>query len=127
MAEKVIQCGRCETPYDGKTFKVGDKCTSLGQFNDSDDEECEGLLVEIVDPEEPKAKRKTNPMRWLAKEPESDGCMYIGPEFTSQPKADAWLEEHAKPNINHDLVRITVRDAFVEETVQRKLVYGNGS
>ncbi len=75
--------------------------------------------------EEPKAKRKTNPMRWLAKEPESDGCVYIGPEFTSQPKADAWLEENGKPGIMHDLVRITARDAFVEETVQRKLVYSS--
>lgn len=76
-------------------------------------------------PEEPKAKRKTNKLRWLEKEPESDGCMYVGPEFTSQPKAEAWLEESGKPKLKHDLVRITVRDAAVEETVQRKLVYSS--
>ena len=128
MAEKVMQCGRCETVYDaeGVTYNVGDECNEYGRGGDMDDVPCSGLLVEIITPdEEAKSKRKTNPLRWLAKDGEA--CAYAGPEFFSQPKAEAWLEEHGRAEWKHDLVRITVRDAVVEETVQRKLVYGNGS
>lgn len=123
MAEKLIQCGVCEAVYTG-AGDVGDQCI---------DPNCSGHLVEVVTLDEPKKTRKTNPLRWLEHQTANKVTVsgYLGPEFTSLPKADEWLREHGQASgeidFKYDLVRITVRGAFVEETVQRRLVYGGGS
>ena len=127
---KVIQCGKCGEVVAGVFAKIGRTCP-LG--------ECEGVIVEVVTPEEkPKRTRKTNPLRWARhlgqdcspKEAKAypwlvDGDPQLfGPEFPSPTAADQWLKTpgNTGDGFIHTLTRITDRDIIAKETRQIELI-----